>query len=234
MKNTNSLTRTRLTIFLRLSTILCSSVGVIICFINARFDGYSHWTKRLLYFTTQSNLWLVIVKIISLLTINKPNRTIYVADFIFTVNITLTGIIFTFLLAPFADESYHVWSVSGYLTHVFAPLFAIADFFCAQKIFRIKKKEIFYCLIPGLVYSILTCVLTFFNLDFGRGDNYPYFFYNYFSPAKIFGFSNIFPFYMGTFYWILLICSSMLVVGLAYAKISNRTTDKRENLLDRK
>lgn len=221
--------RTGLTIILRLCAILCSTTGIVICLINARFDGYSHWTKRLLYFTTQSNLWLVAIKIISLLKIRKPNRTVYVADYVFTVNITLTGIIFTFLLAPFADASYHVWSVSSYLTHVLAPIFAVADFFFSVKNFRLNKKEIFYCLIPGLTYSLLTFMLTFVGLDFGRGENYPYFFYNYFSPAKLLGFSNIFPFYMGTFYWIVIICSLMLMFGWAYAKLSNLATNKNKS-----
>ena len=227
--------RKNISIFLKSNVIICALAGIIISSINAQFDGYSHWTRRLLYFTSQSNLWILISTILFLLpSKDKYRKTLYINRYVFTVAITLTAIIFCFLLAPFADESYHVWSLSGLLTHVFVPLFAIADFFVDEGKEMIERKDIFSCLIPGLVYSIVTSLLFFFKIDFGRGDNFPYFFYNYLSPAGVFGFSSIFPFFIGSFYWITFIVSLNLFVSIFYANVNNRLTLKNSILLDRK
>ena len=58
------------------------------------------------------------------------------------------------------------------------------------------------------------------GVDFGRGEAFPYFFMNYFSPAGIFGFSKNMPYIIGSFYWIAMLV--IIIVGLAvlYAYLS--------------
>lgn len=213
--------RKNLSVLLKLNVIIWAFVGECICLITASFDGYGHWSKRLLYFTNLSNIWLIISTL--LLFLPQKERfchTLYITRYIFTVSITLTGIIFCCLLAPFADESYHAWSVSGVITHVVVPLIAITDFFVDETKVFISKKEVFSCLIPGVIYALLCTVLFFLKFDFGRGDNFPYFFFNYLSPAGMFGFSH-FPYIMGSFYWLLLIILTIILVAFLYAKINN-------------
>lgn len=213
--------RKNLSFLLKVNIIIWAFVGECICLITSSFDGYGHWSKRLLYFTNLSNVWLIICTFLLFLPIkDKFCHTLYITRYIFTVAITLTGIIFCCLLAPFADESYHVWSASGIITHVVVPLLAIADFFVDERKVFIDKKEIFSCLIPPIIYALLCTALFFLNFDFGRGDNFPYFFFNYLSPAGMFGFSH-FPYIMGSFYWLLLIILTIILVAFLYAKINN-------------
>ena len=211
--------------------VVCSFAGIIICLFTAKFDGYSHWTRRLLYFTNQSNIWIFIIMLLSLFNFAKKNKfnaySFFVARYIFTVSILLTGVVFCCFLGPFADKSYHAFSVSGYLTHVFVPLFAVLDFLTQRKSFYLNKKVAFSCLLPPLIYLSLTTILFFFNVDFGRGENFPYFFFNYLSPAKIFGFSNVSPYYFGSFYWIILFFLLVILFAVLLIKINNKIILKR-------
>ncbi len=219
--------RKNISILLKVNVIICSLLGLSICLITAKFDGYSHWTRRLLYFTSQSNIWIFLSTLLILLPIKDNFRpSLYITRYIFTVAITLTGIIFCCVLAPFADESYHVWSTSGIITHVVVPIFAIADFFVDKEKVFISIKESLFCLIPGLIYTFLCTLLFFLKIDFGRGENFPYFFFNYFSPVGLFGFSSVFPYIIGSFYWLLLIILTILFLAFLYAKINNFMINK--------
>ena len=211
---------------LKCLTVATSLGGVAISLINARRDGYSHWSRRLLYFTAQSNLWIgfTFLAILLLPLIHKKRKNIwkkrlYLLKYVFTVSITMTGLVFCFLLAPFADESYHAWSVSGFLTHVFTPILAIADFFVDEYRIPLRGKHVLFTALPPILYFSTASVLEGFNTDFGRGVPYPYFFLNYRSPAGMFGFSKEFPFFIGTFYWMTLFGLIMLAIGAFYARV---------------
>lgn len=210
----------------KLLVVICSFAGIIICLITAKFDGYFHPTRRLLYFTNQSNIWIFIIMILSLFGFARKDNynaySLFVARYIFTVSILLTGIIFCAFLAPFADKSYHAWSISGWLTHVFVPLFALIDFFMQKQRFFINKKVAFLSLVPPLIYLILTTILFILNIDFGRGQNFPYFFLNYLSPAKIFGFSKVSPYYLGSFYWITIFLLLLVFFAFLLRKLNNK------------
>ena len=223
--------RKNFSVLLKVNVIICSLLGLCICLITANFDGYSHWTRRLLYFTSQSNLWIFLATILLLLPIKDKFRpSLYITRYIFTVAITLTGIIFCVILAPFADESYHAWSISGILTHVLVPIFAILDFFVDESKIFINKKEVFFCLIPGLIYFVLCTILFILKIDFGRGENFPYFFFNYLSPAGMFGFSSSFPYIIGSFYWLTLVIFMIIILSFLYAKINNFMFVKKQRI----
>ena len=220
----------RISNFLKIATIICAVAGIILCSINARYDGYSHWSKRLLFFTNQSNVWIVIVMILMLLPFNAQKRqSIILTKYIFTISITITGLIFCCFLAPFADESYHSWSLSGILTHIAVPVFSIADFFIDKEKIKINKKGVFLSLIPPLCYFALCSLLFLFNVDFGRGENFPYFFLNFASPAGFFGFSNQPPYIVGSFYWIIFLLSLILIISMVYAKLNNIMFNRLNN-----
>ena len=59
------------------------------------------------------------------------------------------------------------------------------------------------------------------NWDFGNGRNYPYFFLNWTSPAGVFGFGGG-EYFMGTFWWILVLIALVFGIALAYAAILKR------------
>ena len=216
----------------KILTIICSIVGIVICLYTAKFDGYSHPTRRLLYFTNQSNIWICIIMILSLFTFAKKGDcnkySLFVARYIFTVSIILTGVVFCCFLGPFADKSYHAWSISGYLLHLVVPLLVFLDFLTQKTRFLLNKKVAFLAFLPPLIYLILVSILFFFNIDFGRGENYPYFFLNYFSPAGILGFSSVSPFYFGSFYWVIILLCLLLLFVFLLIKINNKLLLKRD------
>lgn len=186
-----------------------SLFGVLLSLIRAKEHGYFPWWTRLLYFTAQSNLWIGITTFIILClplfkTGEKVRARLYTLRFVFTVSIMLTGVIYCALLAPFADESYHVWSPSGLLTHVFTPLLALADFFVDKESGRIENKHLFYATAAPSLYILIASGLCIANVDFGRGVAYPYFFMNYRSSVGLFGVGGTPPFFLGSAYWIAL------------------------------
>lgn len=204
--------------------------GLILAFQGAGADGYSHWTKRLLYFTTQSNIWIALIMPLILLLPLVPeakrdtaSRITYLLKYVFTVSITITGIVFCAILAPFADrDGYRAWTLSSILTHVVTPILAICDFVFDCPKLSIGRKEKLFTTIPPLLYLIFASVLSILKVDFGRGDPYPYFFLNYYSPAGVFGFSSQPPFVLGSFYWIIIFLLIVLGVATLFARISKK------------
>lgn len=205
-------------------------MGVTLACVFAQRDGYSHWYKRLLYFTQQSNIWIGIVcflmAILSIMElVNKKSlikRYMYVLKFIFAVSITITGVIFCGLLAPFAD--YDVWHFSSVLTHVVVPVLAIIDYFVNYKQTPLKRSHIFLSLIPPSLYFIFAMTLSAFKVDFGRGDTFPYFFINFYSEVGLFGFTNEgeLP-QLGTAYWVMAILALILNLGYLYYRVHPTT-----------
>ena len=208
---------------LKILVVLTSLGGVILSLITAKQDGYSHWGRRLLYFTAQSNIWLGLTFLgILLLPLKRKNADVwesrlYLLKFIFTVSITVTGVVFCALLAPFSDDGYRPWAFPNVLTHVFSPAFAILDFFLDKTRLQVGKRQMLYCLLPPLLYCAFASILGAFEVDFGRGESYPYFFLNFRSPAGLFGFSDQRPFFMGEFYWLAIFCFFIITLALVYA-----------------
>ena len=225
--------RTKLSILFKYLTIAASLGGVLLSLIYAKQDGYSHWGRRLLYFTAQSNIWLGVTFIAILAFSLKRNGSavwknrLYLLKYIFTVSITITGLVYCALLAPFADDSYRPWVLCNLLTHVFSPLFAISDFFIDPYRIPLGKKEIYLTLLPPLVYFSFASILSVAHTDFGRGVSYPYFFLNFTSPAGVFGFSHVYPFFIGSFYWFTLFSLVLLCVSYLYACLSRRSKSQK-------
>ena len=57
------------------------------------------------------------------------------------------------------------------------------------------------------------------------GQNYPYFFLNWGSPAAAFGFTDELP-YMGCVWWILAILLFLIIIGWSYVAVANRIGKK--------
>ena len=196
--------------------IVSSLGGLFVSLLESSAHGYSHWSKRFLYFTAQSNVWIGLTTLAILLSarfLKKTPNFLYILKYIFTISITLTGLVFCCLLAPFGPPSYHLWAFSSWLTHIFSPAFSILDFALEKKNLPLRRGQVWVCLIPPLFYLFSTMLLEALNVDFGRGVSYPYFFMEYRSPVGFFGFSNQSPYFAGTFYWLLLFSLLILSVG---------------------
>lgn len=224
----------RISYGLKVAILLSALGGVVLSLFYAERDGYSHWSKRLLYFTGLSNIWIgicvliiLIAPFIKALNTDFAKDMLYVLRYIFTVSITVTGIVYCFILAPFAEEGeFNPWTLSNVLTHVVAPLLTLVDFFIDEYKLRLTKEHIAFTAIPPLMYFVFSSILNLLGVDFGRGDDYPYFFLNLKSPAGIFGFSDTPPFVIGSFYWILLFLFMVYSIALPLAIVNNKIIKK--------
>ena len=216
--------REKASYLLKCLTVLSAFGGLFISLLESQNHGYSHWSKRFLYFTAQSNIWIgftMLTLIVYPLLAKKPPAFLYALKYVFTVSITVTFLVFTCLLGPFGDKSYHLWAFSSWLTHIFSPIFAIADFFVDEEKIPLTRGQVWVCVLPPLLYSILTIALEAFGVDFGRGVSYPYFFMDYRSPAGIFGVTGELPNIVGTFYWLALLSVLILAIGWIYLRLHN-------------
>ena len=223
--------RLKISFSLKFVSATAAFVGIIWSFFAATADGYSHWSKRLLYFTLQSNVWIAVTFIAILLATRvkklrdngKLLNVLYILKYVFTVSITVTGFIFCAVLAPgSANAGYNAWTVSSILTHVVVPVFSVADYFVDPRRPVIKKSQVLYATVPPFIYCIFATVLCVMKVDFGRGEPFPYFFFNYYSPAGVFGTSDVMPYRIGSFYWIVFILFIVIGIGTLYRILGSK------------
>jgi len=209
-------TKTKLlSLFLKCVVVVSAAVGVILS-AAAGARAFMGGSRVFMYFTIQSNIAIGLVCAVGavLLLRSQPVReSWYVLKYVFTVSITLTGVVFCFVLAPTLGK--YAWSVQHVLTHVVVPLAAILDFFVTARYGSIKKRSVLFVTIPPLLYAVYTGIAYGAGWEFSPGKTYPYFFLNWGSPAGAFGFTGELP-YMGCAWWILLILALLLAVGYGY------------------
>ena len=197
--------------------IICAVSGTVISALAGKntFMGGSH---VFMFFTIQSNIAIALVCLIGMLYLIKGHAPgwWYVIKFVFTVSITLTGIVFCFVLAPTLKG--HAWNLQNILTHVVVPVAAVADFFVTGVRSDIRKNSVIYVTIPPLLYAVYAGIGYVSGWEFIKGANYPYFFLNWGSLAGAFGFVKGLPF-MGCVWWILAILIFLIAVGLLYLKV---------------
>lgn len=211
-------TQGRITFLLKIIVALSAIIGTLI----SAFAGHHSFmggAKVFMYFTIQSNIAIAIICLLGMIFIKK-GKTISVPwqiiKFVGTVSITLTGVVFCFVLAPTMGSS--AWNIQNLLTHVIVPVASIIDFFVVSNLINLKKSSIVYIIIPPILYAIYAGIGYVNGWIFSGGYNYPYFFLNWGSKAGAFGFTNELPF-MGTAWWILALLIFLLLVGYGYLKI---------------
>ena len=219
----------------------CSVVGIVLSCLYAQEHGYSGWERRLMYFTQMSNLWIAltfcVIAILRCVGHSKGKKIVpkwlYVLKYIFTVSITLTGIIFCCFLAPFAETAGYLdaWATSSIFTHVVVPVLSIIDHFIDDYNIVYKNTHIYLSLIPPFLYALFASIANWCGVDFGRGDTFPYPFLNYYSDAGFFGFAQGNPPQVGVFYWLIFI--SLLVLGIAWLYYYFHPRTRKERLNDK-
>ena len=175
-----------------------------------------------MYFTIQSNIAIGIICLIGCILLFLNKKISYpwlVIKLVGTVAITLTGVVFCFVLAPTMGAA--AWNLANILTHVIVPVLSIIDFFVIGKLGNYRKLDILYVIIPPLLYAIYAGIGFALNWQFAPGLNYPYFFLNWGSEAGAFGFSSELPF-MGCMWWIILLLGFLIGVGYCYRYLNNK------------
>ena len=207
-------------LILKAVVILAAALGVILS-AAAATSTFMGGKRVFMYFTIQSNLAVVAISLVGLVLLTGRHRigTVWqIVTFAGTVSITLTGAVFSFVLAPTLGK--HAWNVQNILTHVVVPLASIADFFVTGASFTIRKRNVFFAILPPLAYVIYAGIGYRAGWEFADGINYPYFFLNWGSPAGAFGFTDRLPF-MGCVWWILALLLLLLAAAYGYLGILN-------------
>ena len=186
-------------------------------------DSFMGGPHVFMFFTIQSNIAIALICAAGLIKLLKQ-RLIpdwwYVVKFVGTVSITLTGMVFCFVLAPTLGE--WAWGLANVLTHVVVPLAAVADFFVTGVYGTIDKRNVLYLTLPPLAYAVYAGIGYIAGWEFLEGINYPYFFLNWGSPAGAFGFTSEGLPYMGVVWWILALLLFLILVGMVYLRILER------------
>ena len=204
-----------------LKSILIISVIIGVIVSATSESEFTSGNMIFMYFTIQSNILIAIVCLIGLIFLLKnfkANRIWYVIKLVSTISITLTGLVFTFMLAPTLGSQ--AWNLANILTHVIVPVSAVVDFFVVGINMYFKKKDVIYVIIPPLLYAIYAGIGYKLDWKFTTEYNYPYFFLNWGSKAGAFGFSSELP-YIGVMYWIILLLLLLIGLGFLYLKIIN-------------
>ena len=223
--NQISATRTRISYVLKLIVFLSATIGT---FLSAYAGRHSFMGGRVvfMYFTIQSNLAIAVICLIGailMLRRRAVSQVWYVIQFVGTVSITLTGVVFGFVLAPTLGAD--AWNIQNTLTHLVVPLVAVVDYFVSAYDADMKGRNVFWVIVPPLLYAIYAGIGYVRGWQFAEGIRYPYFFLNWGSPAGAFGFSKELPL-MGSAWWILLLLMFLVVVGFVYWFIANAIAKK--------
>ena len=202
----------------KIAVILSAAFGVFFSAFASK-DTFMGGGRVFMFFTIQSNIAVALISLIGLILMFKKHRfgnVWYVIKFVATVSITLTGAVFTFILAPTLGKN--AWNVQNVLTHVVVPVTAIADFFVTGVYGSIRKQSVPLVILPPLAYTVYAGIGYAAGWEFAEGINYPYFFLNWGSPAGAFGFVNELPF-MGCVWWILALMLILIFAGSVYLLI---------------
>lgn len=213
--NCYSVIQKYISVFLKMVIFMSALIGTTIGVYSSR-DTFMGGSTVFMFFTTQSNIAMAIIAAMGCCYVVRdeaPGKVWQIIKFVGTVAITLTGVVFCFVLAPTLGDK--AWNIHNILTHVVVPVASVIDFFVLSNFIDLKKKSIFFVLIPPILYAIYAGIGYVNNWQFAEGYNYPYFFLNWGSKAGAFGFSNELPF-MGTAWWILALFFFLLLVGAFY------------------
>ena len=213
--NQISVLRKRISLVLKVIVIASAVTGTLRS-ANLGRGSFMSGSRSFMYFTIQSNILMAVICAIGGIKLMKgkdAGSAWYVVKFVGTVSITLTGVVFGFLLAPLLGD--HAWTLHNTLTHLIVPVVSVLDYYVICITSEIKYRNVIYVTIPPILYAIYAGIAYVNGWEFATGVNYPYFFLNWGSPAGLFGFSDELPF-IGTGWWILVILVFLIIVGLVY------------------
>ncbi len=158
-----------LSILLKLIVILAAAVGIYRTATAGR-GSFMGGSRVFMFFTIQSNIAVALICAVGLWLLfrHTPPKTVwYVIQFVGAVSITLTGVVFAFVLAPTLGS--HAWNVQNVLTHVVVPVAAVADFFVTGVYGTLQKRHIPLVTLPPLAYAIYAGIGYLAGWEFLKG-----------------------------------------------------------------
>lgn len=216
--------RTRHTLFtlrwiINLCIVILAALGILLNYAEPNAVK-----NTILYFTVQSNIWILGICLVLCCYdwIHRPvPQIVYIVKYIFTIAITLTGVVYNLILAPqygiFFGSFWRAYSTSVVLLHLVIPLLAIASFLWFDDLFPRRGLCFTGCTMPLLYFAgIMLLSLSeaseeMFEGIGGVSTRFPYFFMDYKANGWFTLSSNIGE--TGVFYWIT--AGLLLTLGLS-------------------
>ena len=199
---------------IRLSLAIIGIVGIVITAVSGSFMGQN---KTFLYFTVQSNITIIAIELVfavdALLQIlgkkSFSNNVLLLIKYLFTVAITITFLVFAFILAPTLSASY-LLSYGNFSLHFIVPILALVDFFLFGNEIKLTKVNCLLGVAMPIYYVIFFLIGIPLGVTYLNGSRAPYFFLEY-EKLTWFRFTENGP---GVIYWILIL--TIAIIGLCY------------------
>ena len=204
----------------KIVSIVLKFIIVLSVAVGATISSWGR-VSSLLFFTTQSNIWIAALCIVELVIVfaKKPLASwMFTAKLIFTVSITLTGFVYVVMLAPFIESG--AYTLDRTLLHVVVPIAAAVDFFLVDYPTQSNKLHTLLVTVPPSYYLAFAGIGFALNWDFMDGQNYPYYFLNWGSPAGAFRIVHESP-YIGVVYYVLILLGIVVGMGYMYVWLSS-------------
>ena len=197
-------------IIIRSALIIIGLLGIILSSSSSSFMGDG---TTFLYFTIQSNVTIILIEVVFLIDairqlMNKPtfiNQILLKIKYVFVVAITITFLVFTFMLAPTLDASY-LLSFNNFSLHAIVPILALIDFFIFDKDIQLTIPYSFLGLAMPSYYFVFWYVGTKIGFRYIGNAKAPYFFLDYENLTWF----SITEKGLGVFYWLMI-----MLVGLS-------------------
>ena len=195
-------------------------VGILGIVFTAQSSAFMGGGSVFFFFTVQSNIFIIAMALIFLvneivvLVTNKGfiNQTLRHINYVATVAITVTFLVFFTMLAPLMGVDY-LLSFNNFSLHAIVPILAIIDFIIFDTDINLTYSNSLLATIAPISYVIFVYVGAIFKLQYGENLYYPYFFLDFETNGFLFekGF-GIIP-------WILLLLAGICGLDCLYCFI---------------
>ena len=221
-------TKTRIAVTLRAVLVACCWIGVHKGVLPP--GGGFMASEKMLYFTFQSNVWVLIMTLIYLVIgitalfkggVRIP-RALQIARYCVAVAITITFLVYWLLLAPAFDLKENL-TLNNQMLHTVVPLLFVLDFLLFDRGKPMGRLSALWAAALPLYYFIFSLIYAVVRPEhlYEYGGRYPYFFLNldkygwFGSPAG-----------MGVLWWVLILTCGTLLIGYGYRFIQRKLAGK--------
>lgn len=220
--------------------ILCNLLIVVFAIVGIflNFKEPNASKNTILYFTTQSNIWIMCICIVltfyDILKKDVP-KTVYIIKYIFTVSILITGIVYNFILAPqyaiYFGSLLKAYSVSVTILHVVVPLLSFISYILFDENPFKRKFNLLGCTMPLLYFAFIILLSMITTNDYlfdgigGVPSKFPYFFLDYINNGWFTLTSDISK--LGTFYWLIISVVLVMIISQLLRYTQNKVTKSK-------
>ncbi len=187
--------------------------------------------QSLTYFTNLSNILILAILLLSLVfdiirkksggKKNPKTNFFYIVKFMLTLCISITMLIYMFILAPTSGvgffAAYAAGSYGSLCLHFITPLLAIIDFVLFDYEYKSSAIHSIYATIPPLMYVGMIVALAEGGMRWTKNEMYaPYNFLNYGAPSGWFGFdmANAVPGSLGIGVAYMIVVLVLIFIGI--------------------